>query len=758
MKTSFPASAVLACAVALGVLAACAHERDPTPAEWRPIDAARAPREPLPDDAERIAARMAAAVLDGRRGDAETDAAALAREDELREERGERPSGLSDNAAELLAASGGSISYPDRADELLDRDDLDPALRRRTELARDADPLRVAETRLNEERRAQAAEVFNRIVEPLSTLAITGALNPLAAGRSALSTLLALNQMPTATPRERQALYAFDQWQATHPEHPESHDVAVRASELRERLLRQRYERFVRGAREASAHGDYAAAVLLAERAERMRPQGAEAVQLRQRAQAALAEREAREARSLEVRTLAPESLDAGQRARFAALARTALIAPYGEVAARARAYSDAGAPPEQASTLRLLAAYEPLARADEDGFSDALARVPERSGAPDTASRQAGALLADRSRNAFGAYRAAQRADTTAKLEWIALGRFANGATERNLPRPIEYLLDVPGFALAVTTFPLRIIQYPGSREHFGSAVIVMGERYVARHPDGAHADEVHAELEHQYELRGQYAAALEHAEARREPDPKDVADLRAKVAEGLLAAAEKQPRVDVRLAYYATVLRDYGDTPLGPAARTKFAAEKAAASPQRIRLTREFLLEHPQLWAPGSLALKPELLDGKKANGEMADEGVTLLGRNAVQIALVDREPVVAKVPAADFARFVAQLEETRYASLATDEREKAVPDAARDAFFAASRLGVAENVEARPAARSEAVFESTREKHGFVRTRESILPVDLVLRGDLTTLGLAAFPRIRMPEATPDALLYE
>jgi hypothetical protein len=154
----------------------------------------------------------------------------------------------------------------------------------------------------------------------------------------------------------------------------------------------------------------------------------------------------------------------------------------------------------------------------------------------------------------------------------------------------------------------------------------------------------------------------------------------------------------------------------------------------------------------------LKPELLDGEKANGEMAEGGVTLLGKNAVEIALVGRDPVVARVPAADFARFVAQLEETRYASLATDEREKAIPDAARDAFFAASRLGVAESSGARPAARSEAVFESTREKHGYVRTRESILPVDLVLQGDLTTLGLAAFPRIRMPEATPDALLYE
>src|SRR5262245_4892140 len=70
----------LACA-ALLALAACAHERDPTPAEYRPLEDARAPRQPLPDDAERIAARLAAAVLDGQRESAEAWAAELAQED-----------------------------------------------------------------------------------------------------------------------------------------------------------------------------------------------------------------------------------------------------------------------------------------------------------------------------------------------------------------------------------------------------------------------------------------------------------------------------------------------------------------------------------------------------------------------------------------------------------------------------------------------------------------------------------------------------
>jgi hypothetical protein len=42
--------------------------------------------------------------------------------------------------------------------------------------------------------------------------------------------------------------------------------------------------------------------------------------------------------------------------------------------------------------------------------------------------------------------------------------------------------------------------------------------------------------------------------------------------------------------------------------------------------------------------------------------------------------------------------------------------------------------------------------------VRSRESILPVQLVLQGSFEDFGLGAFPRIRMPKATPDAFLYK
>ena len=288
---------------------------------------------------------------------------------------------------------------------------------------------------------------------------------------------------------------------------------------------------------------------------------------------------------------------------------------------------------------------------------------------------------------------------------------------------------------------------------------MLLAGERYLARYPDGPHAEEVHAELEHGYALRGQWAAALEHAEKRREPDAADIADYRAKVAEQLLAAAEKQQRVDLRLG----LPRDGAARVRRHAVRRRGAHQvrrrEGAASPQRIRLTREFLLEHPALWAPGALALKPELLDGKRANGEMAEEGVTLLGKNAIEIALVGRDPVVARVPAADFARFVAQLEETRYASLATDERETADPRRGARRLLRGRRGWAWPSApsRARPRAPRRCSRARTRSTASCARARASC-PSTSCCAATSTTLGLAAFPRIRMPEATPDALLYE
>ena len=249
----------------------------------------------------------------------------------------------------------------------------------------------------------------------------------------------------------------------------------------------------------------------------------------------------------------------------------------------------------------------------------------------------------------------------------------------------------------------------------------------------------------------------ALEQHRGRKHPDPEKIAWYREEIAKRTLAAAERHPRVDVRASIYRSVMLEYTDTPQAETARRELQKLITTASPQHIRLSKDFLLEYPQLWAPGALGLKRELLDGNKDNGEMSDEGITLLGLTLVEISLLGKKPVVHEVPPERFSHFIAALELASYRRLVTDERELPDPDPQRDLFFERARLGLLDEPDMRPSARSDAVFLSTTEKYGKIRPVESLLPVEIVLKGGLEDFGLAAFPRVRLPRETADAFLY-
>ncbi len=82
----------------------------------------------------------------------------------------------------------------------------------------------------------------------------------------------------------------------------------------------------------------------------------------------------------------------------------------------------------------------------------------------------------------------------------------------------------------------------------------------------------------------------------------------------------------------------------------------------------------------------------------------------------------------------------------------------DPQRDVYFERARLGLADVVDRRGYAEASHVYRGMRERYGMVRARESILPFDVVIQGSLTDMSIGAFPRIRMPKKTPDAILFE
>ena len=107
---------------------------------------------------------------------------------------------------------------------------------------------------------------------------------------------------------------------------------------------------------------------------------------------------------------------------------------------------------------------------------------------------------------------------------------------------------------------------------------------------------------------------------------------------------------------------------------------------------------------------------------------------------------------------ARLVASLEEASFENALLDDEDPVLPDAHRDQVFERARLGLADDVDRRATARAGFTYLGMRDRYGVVRRREPVLPFDIVVRGSLADLSLGAFPRMRAPKRTPDAIYYE
>lgn len=205
---------------------------------------------------------------------------------------------------------------------------------------------------------------------------------------------------------------------------------------------------------------------------------------------------------------------------------------------------------------------------------------------------------------------------------------------------------------------------------------IIDRGEQFLAREPASKDIPEVHERLADAYERAEQYPRALMHYRLAKDPDADRVTDLEGKVADHLLADAEKRGNDRVLLA---GIVEKFPATEGAEKARELLAKRGDGGE---LVLEREVLLEHPALLGPDALDLDPRLLDGEGDNGELADGGVTLAPgelRLALRADKTSAERVETRALGPQpYSRARAAAQEVLYARLlATSERN---PDAGR------------------------------------------------------------------------------
>jgi hypothetical protein len=710
----------------------------------------------VPDDTDKLVHTQAVAVLLSDRQRADDCIAELEAIDAARRERQEPPTGVLPYALDARNATlDDTLAYRREADALLRRRDLDPGLRARLRQEVADDPLRLADARLHDARLRRIGRMVNAVSGALGRSAWYGALLPIRLLQSIIGVAVAEHQDDELSPPERQALAHWKRFIEKEPNSPEASVLLDRVEAAQVRWFRTQRDRNLRGARKALEENDAPLALALSARALRYAPEDPEGSRLL---------REAERLRAVWSRNRARSLLASGAGSTAQRELAVALLIPDGPVEETATELLEEHLEAPLAGEAAFALAIAAGEAGRETPMWDRLEEVASTGDEGSNMARHARAAFASPEQNPHRAFRAARRAQTWTMLRWLFFGPLASGARDRDLARPLEWAIEIPTMVVVVAGFPNRLIRFPFTRPTT-RVPSVLARRYLERNPEGEHAAEVRHWLEDFEASRGNHFAALRLAEAQPDADPDHLEELRHKAAEQAFETASSEKRRDVRISLLKKIAREFQGTEAGQRAGERVREEAEKGTPQKIRVTRAFLVENPRLAGPEGLALRPELLDDRLENGELHPDGIAFLGARVLEFAFVnesgsDRDPprtTHQTVSAERLARVVALLEEISLRIAQVDRDARVEYDADRDLFFERARLGLTGTPDLRASAESTYAFRGMREKYGLVRSRESILPVEIVLQGSFDDFSLGAFPRVRMPKPTPDVILY-
>ncbi len=639
----------------------------------------------------------------------------------------------------------------DAARGILTRDDVDAASRERLERWLEDDPLVQADERIDDARFLSFGRFFNTFSEPIGRSVLNTTLLPYTLGRAVAVYSLDLVEEEPLPLQRRQALSHWKEFRAQHPDSLEvaalSEDIADYEAKHHETL----HDRALARAEAAMENDlpDYA--YLYARRALR-HEDTEEANEVLEEALERIETRHLVLARGQRFDADAPVPADAGERALVVdtlagePVADEAAIDTPLDPAIRFRRAIDAGRAGDDA------AMWEALEELRED---DATAMA-----------RHADALLRDPIQHPYGAYQRARSAERRRTAAWLMLGPLYH-RPDADAVGVTRYLLDLPLRVQGAALLPIRLLfEWPWRPPTPGDAeTAVHARRYLAAHPNGAHAEDVRNWLLDFERDRENQVGALRVAEAGGAMPDAELDALREEAAAQALRVASAEERSDLRAGLLTNVARTFPETRAGRKAGGLAREQAIERTAHEIRLSRGFLLENPSVAGPGGLDLSPLLLDEDPRNGELHPDGVALVGGLEIVVLALARtgdeedppERVRARLSETQLSRLVAQLEETSFRNALLDEDDVLVPDAQRDALFERARLGLAEDIDDRATSEARFAYRGMRERYGMVRSREALLPVELVLQGSLRDLSIGAFPRMRPPRETPDAVLY-
>lgn len=300
------------------------------------------------------------------------------------------------------------------------------------------------------------------------------------------------------------------------------------------------------------------------------------------------------------------------------------------------------------------------------------------RSSATPEAQKRATALLQSPEYNLLASFRDAQTDRQVQSVKYVLLGEdllkknilYAAGAMAAAGPAGAATLGTVNAILMGT-----NLVQVLTNNPISAQPIIDAGVAYVRSHPNSGDAAEVYKVLANAYEERGLFDKAISYHELAGTAKEK-IAPLKEKAANAFLASAGKSNDRGAREYYLTSIIDQYPESSAAGEA-TKKLAEMAKDENQGLRMSKKFLMEHPELYGPGGLGLKASLFDGNQTNMELADRGVNLISDNELLVYYQTPWGIRSQIlplPKQATDRFFTALRQTNHEAALADVNQRA------------------------------------------------------------------------------------
>ena len=579
----------------------------------------------FPDDVDRRARELLIDALTNRKGALADHVAFFKSEDARRQKQHRTVTGLAEHAQDLL-----SNSIQDRERYLAavkdaSRSASTPERKKYLESIVNHDDAKQSEQLLRQSSTNFWGGMFNRMLSSVDLVGVASGNYIGAAAETTISQLYALmdRDMPI---EERRALARHIDHLRRFPDDPRNEAIRERAEALAKKKKAALVRKQIDQAKQALSQSDAERASFFIEMASFIDPESKEVDDIRPHAARTRSDLDDARNSALGAR---PETYTNGEQQADVRRLLEALTLRDSNHLQRVAIDTEKkyhGTPLADAARDAEAVALE--MKGWREAAKKVLEQIAKTSTHPETQERAA-ALLRSSEYDLLTPFQQARSERQLQSVKYVLLGEdflrknllFAAGAMAAAGPAA-GVTLGMANALIVTNNFYQVMTNNPVSAQ----AVIDAGVAYVRNHPDSENARDVYRVLADAYEERGMLAQAIRYHELAGAPEEK-IAALKDKSARAWLNAADKSSARDAREYYLTRVVDQDPDSPSAAEALKKLA-RMARDESRGLRISKKFLMEHPELFGPAGLGLKPSLIDGRPANMELAERGVNVIG----------------------------------------------------------------------------------------------------------------------------------